>query len=179
MGPEFVAGAPVLVILASSQLINMYTGSTGFLLAVRGHPGLGLLNVTVAWGTSAALTVALAPQYGALGAAIGYFVAMIVIMTLEAVECRLVFGFFQVSKSILAPTLVLFLFGGAAIGLRLIYPWTLLETMILSAALLSCYALAIWRFALQPVDIAAFKGLVSGFRQPRAATAAGQEVVGE
>jgi O-antigen/teichoic acid export membrane protein len=167
MGPEFVVGAPVLALLAVSQLISMFTGSTGFLLAVRGHPGLALVNAVCGWGTSALLTIVLADTFGAFGAALAYFAAILVFVVLELSESRVVFGFFQLGRSILPPTLILGIFGVIAIWLRLSGTWNLIQTVILCVFLLCGYALAIWRFALQPVDIVAFKGLVSGLRPIR------------
>ena len=73
MGPEFAAGTPVLMILAMSQFISMFTGSSGFLLTVHGRPDLTLLNSVLGWGTGAILTVALAGTFGALGAAADFF----------------------------------------------------------------------------------------------------------
>jgi len=36
-GEEFVAAAPLLVVLSLGQLINVATGSVGFLLLMSGH----------------------------------------------------------------------------------------------------------------------------------------------
>lgn len=167
MGSEFVSGAPVLLVLACSQMLSMFTGSTGFLLAVRGRPGLSLLNATAGWGVSAVLTFVLAGAYGALGAAAAYFAAILVFVVLEATECLLVFGFFPVGRSILQSALLLSVLAVTAIFFRVIYPWSVLEIVVLSIFLLGSYALAIWRIALQPVDIVAFKGILGGLRRAR------------
>lgn len=167
MGSEFVPGASVLAVLACSQVISMFTGSTGFLLAVRGRPGLSLLNAIAGWGVSAVLTLVLAGTYGALGAAIAYFAAIVVFVALEASECLLVFGFLPVGRSVLQSALLLSVLGVTAFSLKLIYPWTMLEVVVLSIFLLGSYALAVWRVALQPVDIVAFKGILGGLRRGR------------
>jgi O-antigen/teichoic acid export membrane protein len=163
MGAEFVIGAPVLAILAFSQFVNMFTGSTALILAVRGRPGLVLLNTCLGWGTSAVLAGVLAADYGALGAAVAYFVAIMVIITLEATECRLVFGFYPIGRSILGPMTVIVLLVLVLFGLASVYAWSFIAAAVWSSLLLVAYAIAMWRLALQPADIEALKGMLKGW----------------
>lgn len=164
MGPEFESGAIVLVILALSQLLSMFTGSTGFLLAVRGRPDLSLLNTVLGWGTSAALTVLLAPAYGALGAAVAFFAAMLVFFFLEASECRLVFGFFPFSRTMLKPLVLLSGLGIAAVTIARWQTWSVAAALLWSALLLGLYALLMWRWALQRVDVEVFNRILGTAR---------------
>lgn len=69
-GPDFSAGASVLIILSVGQFINVSTGSVGYLLMMTGHEkeirntllGAALLNVV--------LNVILIPSLGIIGAAL-------------------------------------------------------------------------------------------------------------
>jgi O-antigen/teichoic acid export membrane protein len=159
MGVEFIIGAPVLAILAFSQFVSMFTGSTGLILAVRGRPGLALLNNGLGWGTSAVLAGVLAANFGALGAAAAYLMAIFVFVLLEATECRYVFGFYPMGRSILKPMVLVALLGLAAFGLAYVHTWSFAAATIWSLLLLIAYAIAMWRLGLQPVDIEALKSM--------------------
>lgn len=159
MGAEFVVGWRVLAILSFSQCVNVVTGSTGLILAVRGRPGLVLVNTCLAWGTSAVLAGVLAARYGALGSAAAYFAAIIVIVLLEATECRYVFGFYPMGRSILKPFVLVALLALVVFGLAYVHTWSFAGAIIWSLLLLTAYSIAMWRLALQPVDIEALKGM--------------------
>ncbi len=68
-GEEFVAAAPLLVVLALGQLINVATGSVGFLLLMSGYERC-MKYITICSGTiSIILLVILCQTHGVLGAA--------------------------------------------------------------------------------------------------------------
>lgn len=160
MGAEFVVGSRALAILAVSQCVNVLAGSTGLILAVCGRPELSLLNTCLGWGTSAALAGILVANYGALGAAAAYFVAIIVIVLLEATECRYVFGFFPIGGSIIKPAVLIALFALVVMGLANVRAWSFAAALAWSSLLLVGLAIGMWRLALQPVDIEAVKGML-------------------
>ena len=68
-GPQFVAGAPVLIVLTLGQFVNAATGPVGYLLnmsglhRIQGHIGVAGAAITVG------LCFALIPLWGAVGAA--------------------------------------------------------------------------------------------------------------
>ncbi|MEZ8027884.1 oligosaccharide flippase family protein [Enterovibrio norvegicus] len=75
-GEDFVLGAPLLVILAIGQTINVMTGSVGFLLTMCGHER-DMRNVTVFAGLlTLTLTFILTHIWGTLGAAIAVSVGL-------------------------------------------------------------------------------------------------------
>jgi O-antigen/teichoic acid export membrane protein len=69
-GPEFRAGSVALTILAGALLVNLATGNVATVLLMSGRSGLTLAITAVSLGIGIALTVALAPAFGVVGAAI-------------------------------------------------------------------------------------------------------------
>jgi len=75
-GPEFRAAAPLLVILALGQFVNVVTGSVGFLLTMSGHER-DMRNVVLFSGPFAVVAaVVLTPLYGVTGAALATALAV-------------------------------------------------------------------------------------------------------
>ena len=68
-GEEFRAGAPLLRIIAAAQLVNVATGSVGFLLNMTGHERLMRNIALVCSGTGLALFFILPSAFGPIGAA--------------------------------------------------------------------------------------------------------------
>ncbi len=75
-GDTYSSGATLLVILASGQLINVLTGSTGYLLSMSGHEGdlrnVVLISGPIAVGSALLLT----PLFGVHGAAVATAIAV-------------------------------------------------------------------------------------------------------
>ncbi len=69
-GPEFRTGSLALTILACALLVNLATGNVSTVLLMNGRSGLTLGITAVSLGLGIALTVALAPVWGVVGAAI-------------------------------------------------------------------------------------------------------------
>jgi len=70
-GAGFIQGAPVLYILALSQLIFVVTGPVGWIITMTGHTRLNLINACLALASTALIDFFLVPIYGGFGAAIG------------------------------------------------------------------------------------------------------------
>lgn len=77
-GAEFLSGASVLVLLSFSQLIKGISGIGGFLLSMGGHEKDAARWSFWAAITSVAVSIALIPQFGGYGAAVGNLCASIV-----------------------------------------------------------------------------------------------------
>lgn len=75
-GSEFSSGWLLLVIMALGQLVNVATGSVGFLLIMTGHEKNLFTAVMLATGINAVLCVVLIPFYGAVGAAVATSVSL-------------------------------------------------------------------------------------------------------
>ncbi|MFG3439164.1 lipopolysaccharide biosynthesis protein [Nonomuraea sp. NPDC047897] len=71
-GPEYVAGAPVALVLAATMMIATACGMVDVVLTAAGHTRASLGNLAVAVAATVALDLALIPAHGALGAALGW-----------------------------------------------------------------------------------------------------------
>ncbi|MGA5301386.1 polysaccharide biosynthesis C-terminal domain-containing protein [Nucisporomicrobium flavum] len=76
-GESYVAGTPVVVVLACAMLVATGCGMVDMVLAMAGRTSWNLYNVLVALVVTIGLDVLLIPRYGALGAAIGLACAMV------------------------------------------------------------------------------------------------------
>ncbi len=92
-GPEFVVGAPVLVVLALGQFVNVATGSVGFLLSMTGHERYLLCSSGITAVVMVGLCVWLIPEYGVMGAAIAQAVSLSVQMLLNTWFVKMALGF--------------------------------------------------------------------------------------
>lgn len=77
MGQEFTQAALLLQIMAGSQLINVATGSVGFLLNMTGHERLMRNIALICNAIGLALFIVLIPLFNALGAALALAAVLI------------------------------------------------------------------------------------------------------
>lgn len=90
-GPQYIAGATTLLILTTAQLINVGTGSVGFLLIMTGHQNDWFYISAVAFLINLALNWTLIPIWGLVGAALA---------TGSAVIFRFLIGLWQIRRSL-------------------------------------------------------------------------------
>lgn len=76
-GTEFTVGAPLLVIIAVGQLVNVLTGPVAYLLMMTGHEHDMRRTLAIFAVLNIALNLSLVPPLGALGAAIATSVSLI------------------------------------------------------------------------------------------------------
>lgn len=69
-GAGFAQGRDALLILLAGQLVNIATGSAGFVLIMAGRTGWDLLVIGVALALDLLLAILLCPRYGMTGAAV-------------------------------------------------------------------------------------------------------------
>lgn len=78
-GNEYSEAAYIpLVVLVAGQLVNVFFGSVGYLLAMTGHERDSLKGQILAVMVNALLCLILAPLFGALGAAVGASIGLLV-----------------------------------------------------------------------------------------------------
>lgn len=75
-GEEFTKGNDILIILAIGQLINVMTGSVGYLLTMSGHEKDMRNIILISTPSSIILALILIPIYGIVGAAISTAIAV-------------------------------------------------------------------------------------------------------
>ncbi|CAE6934466.1 hypothetical protein ACOMICROBIO_FLGHMIGD_03671 [Vibrio sp. B1FLJ16] len=95
-GEEFIAAAPLLVALSIGQLINVATGSVGFLLLMSGHERT-MKYITICSGTIAIiLLIILCQSHGVLGAAWAMAIGMAIQNLAALYFVKRYLGFFPV-----------------------------------------------------------------------------------
>lgn len=92
-GSGYSAGAPVLMVLALGQFVNVVTGPVGYLLQMSGHYREVRNNTLIAAVTAVALNALLTPRYGAIGAAAAAAVALSLVNFLGLWQVRKKLGF--------------------------------------------------------------------------------------
>lgn len=71
-GPDYGVSAYMpMLILVMAQLLSAAVGASGYLLTISGHERLSLVGQVLGVIALAAITIVLAPEYGAVGAACG------------------------------------------------------------------------------------------------------------
>jgi O-antigen/teichoic acid export membrane protein len=85
-GIGFAPAWPLLIALAIGNLINVATGSVGYMLLMTGHQKITFLNSLVAIVFNIVLGVILIPRYGAMGVAIATGVALSVVNLMRLLQ---------------------------------------------------------------------------------------------
>ncbi|MCS0371009.1 oligosaccharide flippase family protein [Vibrio diabolicus] len=95
-GEEFLAAAPLLVVLSLGQLVNVATGSVGFLLLMSGHEKT-MKYITISSGTiSICLLIALCQTFGVIGAAWAMAIGMAIQNLAALYFVKRYLGFFPI-----------------------------------------------------------------------------------
>jgi len=85
-GSGFVPAWPLLIVLAIGNLINVGTGSVGYMLLMTGHQKITFLNSLTAIVFNIVLGVILVPRFGAMGVAIATGVALSVVNLMRLLQ---------------------------------------------------------------------------------------------
>jgi O-antigen/teichoic acid export membrane protein len=91
-GPDFTGGGSALRIMLVGQLINVATGSVGFVLIMVGRTGLDLLDNAIGVLLLAALAAPLADSHGMEGAALAAAASFAAVNLLRLAQVRTVVG---------------------------------------------------------------------------------------
>jgi O-antigen/teichoic acid export membrane protein len=78
VGPEFVSGSTVLIIIAMGQIVNAMTGTADSINIMTDHPRYSLYTKLVIMGLNIILNGLLIPRFGIMGAAVATMVATVV-----------------------------------------------------------------------------------------------------
>ncbi|GAA0795907.1 lipopolysaccharide biosynthesis protein [Spirilliplanes yamanashiensis] len=144
-GDAYVAGAPVVAVLACAMLVATGCGMVDMVLAMGGRTSWNLWNVLLALAVTVVLDVLLIPRHGALGAAIGLAVAMTVNNLVPLAQVHRAIGLHPFGRGTLtAAGLALACFGAlpaAAVAVAGVGAGPLAVSLALGAPL---YAAAAW-----------------------------------
>ncbi len=154
-GAPFRAGAPALLLLAASALLQAWFGLGSTVLAMTGSERLSLCNQVGALLLQILLHLLFIPVYGMVGAALSSLVAMVLLSLARAVELRLLLGIAAVSAKSWKPLLSASVTGLALLlarpALALLHP---LPALLLAAgAAFSVYVSLIRMFRLEQEEL--------------------------
>jgi O-antigen/teichoic acid export membrane protein len=88
-GPEFVTAEPILVTLVMSALIDVALGLGPVSLAMTGHQRTGFIAIAATASVRVVFGLILIPTYGALGAAFGALISVVVYNSVTVTYARL------------------------------------------------------------------------------------------
>jgi O-antigen/teichoic acid export membrane protein len=125
LGTGFGAGVMAAHVLTAGYLLNGSFGNAGLILLAFGRSDLGVINMLVSLGASAAAMTVLIPRFGPTGAALAVGLGYVVLTTLQLIESRRIVGAWFFSRD-LARFLGLALVATAAAGSA----WVLLAALV-------------------------------------------------
>jgi O-antigen/teichoic acid export membrane protein len=152
-GSGFAPAWPLLIALAIGNLINVATGSVGYMLLMTGHQKITFLNSLVAILFNIALGVILIPHFGAMGVAIATAVALSVVNLMRLLQVYIFLRMTPFRWDTLKPIAAGVLSALVTGGLNYLLSLTKLSLHI------SKYTLSL-ELALIPVFIALYVGLL-------------------
>ncbi len=117
-GPDFMPGAPILMLLTAATLIQSFLGTGGPLLTMTGHPRWHLLNAGISLTINIILNIILIPRYGAAGAAMATLISLFMIGVLRVGEVWFLMHIQPFTWVLLKPILAVLISVGVTILLR-------------------------------------------------------------
>ncbi len=102
-GPEFVAGAGVLILFVIGQLANAAAGPANDLLTMTGHQYVVLANHWIAGIVNVALNYYLILEFGLIGAALATASVLAAVNVVRVVEVWYLEGLFAYSRALWKP----------------------------------------------------------------------------
>jgi O-antigen/teichoic acid export membrane protein len=167
-GPDFTAGWTALIIVAAAQLYSSSVGPTPRMLAMTGNQNVAMVATAAAALVGVAVSFALVPSLGMLGAALGMASAIVAENsgTMLAVRRRL--GFWPYSWAWLKPLAAGILAAAAAFlaGLVLSLPGFLATIAVVGAVFGAGYLILLLLLGLNDTDrefIGAFRDVALRF----------------
>ncbi|MFI7498471.1 oligosaccharide flippase family protein [Streptomyces sp. NPDC049687] len=97
-GPEFVQGAPALVVLCAASMVNVAVGNAQTVLLMAGRSSWHLAITAVAFTVQLTVGALAVPVWGVLGAAVSWGAAIVVENLAAALLIRLRLGFTTVDR---------------------------------------------------------------------------------
>lgn len=143
LGPDFVAGDTVLVILSFGTMLTLAAGNIHSVLLMGGFSGLAALNKAAALGVNIVANLVLVPWIGINGAAVAWTIAMLLDAAMATFEVRRRLDVNPQVGAILYPLLIAGVtFGVPAILVRSVWGATTLSMFL--TIVLSTVPFATW-----------------------------------
>jgi len=102
-GGEFVAGWPVLVLIAAAQMFSSSVGPTNRILAMTGRQNIFMITILSSTAVSIAGSVPLVYLYGAVGAAVATAAGLVVFNVASVLFVRRLLGVWPYNSQYLKP----------------------------------------------------------------------------
>lgn len=153
-GKDFSPAWPLVVAFALGSMVNVGTGSVGYILLMTGHTRISFLNSLTAIIVNIVVGVILAPRYGAMGVAIATGLAVAVANVMRLLQVRLLLKMQPYRLDVLKPLGAGFI--SALLTGALLY--------LLSLAHLSLGVGDFLELCLVPVFLASYMGLLILFK---------------
>jgi len=119
-GSQFTAAWPLVIAFSLGSMINVGTGSVGYVLLMTGHTKTSFLNSLTAVIVNIAVGMILAPRYGAMGVAVATGLAVSVVNLMRLLQVRVLVKMQPYRWDVLKPLVASFisaLFTGALLYL--------------------------------------------------------------
>jgi O-antigen/teichoic acid export membrane protein len=147
-GPQVLAAAPLVAIVALGNLFYSGTGPTGYVLSMTGRPGVNFANSVVGVALYALGGALFVPKYGLLAMAWVDAGVTALINSVRVIQAKLLVGVQPFGRSILKPI------GAALAGVLVLLSWKLVPIEGLGAQLAGVvfaalvYVLVLWALGL-------------------------------
>jgi O-antigen/teichoic acid export membrane protein len=146
-GPEFVAGAKVLVILALPMLVAMAAGPVNVVLVMAGKSSWNLFNVGIALVTNIVLNVLLIPPFGITGAAVAWAATILVSNVAALLQVRLFLQLRPLGSGFgIVACVSTACYGALGLLVRLTLGTALPAFILFACVSTALYVVLIWRF---------------------------------
>jgi O-antigen/teichoic acid export membrane protein len=155
-GERFVSAWPLVIAFCIGTMINVSTGSVGYMLLMTGHQKISFLNSLTAVTVNVVVGIILTPHYGAMGVAIATGMAVSVVNLMRLLQVRILVKMQPFRWDVVKPLLA-WLLSSLFTGM-LLYLFNLLH---LSAVQLFGFH---FELCLIPVFLAIYVGLLALFK---------------
>jgi O-antigen/teichoic acid export membrane protein len=153
-GPDFTAGWTALIIVSAAQLYSSSVGPTPRMLAMTGNQNVAMVATAAAALVGVAVSFALVPTLGMLGAALGMAAAITTENTATMLAVRRRLGFWPYSWAWLKPLLAGALAAAAAFVAEVVLPLPgfLVTIAVVGAVFVLGYLALLLLFGLNDTD---------------------------
>jgi O-antigen/teichoic acid export membrane protein len=168
-GRDYAIAASVTIILALGKFVDAATGPCAMMLNMSGRPGLNMVDNIIVLALNFGLNLWLIPEYGIVGSAVAWAIALAVVNFARVAQVRIVLGMLPfgtgTAKGLLA--------GAGAVGLTQIFRWLIpsdLEFPLGAGVLLIAYVGLIFLFGLTNDDrllLSSVRSTFASFRRGR------------
>jgi len=153
-GDEFVAGWPVMVVVAGGQLFSSSVGATNRVLLMTGHQRMYMLAMVAAAITGLVASFALVPVFGILGAGLSDAATTVLANAISLVAIRKTLNLWPYSRHYLKPFVAGLLAAAATLVAQLLLPLPegLVTLLVLAPLYMVSFALVLLGLGLSSSD---------------------------